>query len=207
MLSCTIDENSVDFRIFQEPLLLLVYLKLPQSYYDTSTGDITQLKTPVNPPSQVKYAPNAPVDVVTNFPSLFSLVDNTTILNEFSTSSNPPLKIPMPSKPTSKMSHLLGLNNRNGTTVVIFFSPMNFLDDQTSFSNVFGSKPILFGINPYYHDADHTGSKLRAYADKYTFDIFLDICKEDYVGLYDGGSESKMVYEICKTISSLHMEY
>ena len=39
------------------------------------------------------------------------------------------------------------------------------------------------------------------------FDVFLTICREDYVGADDGTSDSKMVYEICKKMFKLRMEW
>ena len=37
--------------------------------------------------------------------------------------------------------------------------------------------------------------------------FFLEICREDYFGIDDDASESKMVHEICKNNFSLRMEY
>ena len=64
--------------------------------------------------------------------------------------------------------------------------------------------PLYLNLSQYYlvltsrQDADDTGSRLRAYADKCMFDIFIDIYKEDYAGSDDGASKSKMVHKICK---------
>ena len=84
---------------------------------------------------------------------------------------------------------------------------MSFLDDQESFASVFGNKPQLLGSDPSRLDTRDIGDKLRSYADKCMFNIFLNICREDYVGTDDGTSDSKMVYEICKKIAELRMEW
>ena len=45
------------------------------------------------------------------------------------------------------------------------------------------------------------------YAEKFMFDVFLEICREDYVGTYDGTSNSKMIHEIYKRLSKLRMKW
>ena len=45
------------------------------------------------------------------------------------------------------------------------------------------------------------------YVEKYIFDVFLEICKADYVGVKSNDSETKMVCKICKNIGKLQMEY
>ena len=45
--------------------------------------------------------------------------------------------------------------------------------------------------------------QVHAYAEKCMFDVFLEICKADYVGVKSGDSETKMVREICKSVGKL----
>ena len=81
---------------------------------------------------------------------------------------------------------------------------MTFLDDQVSFMSVFGSRPILFESNLTRLDDDNTRSKMRLHVDKFMFDIFLNICKEDYVGMDNIIAELKIIHEICKNIFPPH---
>ena len=48
---------------------------------------------------------------------------------------------------------------------------------------------------------------LRDYIDKCMFDMFLHICRQDYVGADDGTSISKMAHAICKRHVKLRIEY
>ena len=98
------------------------------------------------------------------------------------TTTTPPRKNSTPSQLTHKMSHLLGLNNGSTSTVVIYFGSMRFLDNQASFSSVFGPEEILFGSISAQLDANNTGIKLRTCAENSMFDIFLEIYKAAYAG-------------------------
>ena len=84
---------------------------------------------------------------------------------------------------------------------------MNFLNNQTSFLSVFGHNPQPFGSKPSRLETGDIGEKLRMYADKCMFDVFLAICREDYIGIDDDTSDSKMVYKICKRLTKLRMEW
>ena len=55
---------------------------------------------------------------------------------------------------TPKISQFLGLSSWGESSIISYFGPMNFLDDQARFSNLFGSKPQFFGSNPSRLDAD-----------------------------------------------------
>ena len=48
---------------------------------------------------------------------------------------------------------------------------------------------------------------MYAYADKCMFEVFLDVCKADYVGGSFSDSEEKMIREMCKQIGKLKMGY
>ena len=72
--------------------------------------------------------------------------------------------------------------------------------------SVFGHKPQLFGSNLSRLDVGDIGEKLRIYANKFIFDVFLTICREDYVGTDYGTSDSKMIYDIYKKLTKLRME-
>ena len=105
------------------------------------------------------------------------------------------------------MSQLLVLSSVGNSATISYFDPMTFLDDQVYFTSVFGQKPQLFGPNPSRLDVNDGSEKLRVYAEKYMFDIFLEIYREDYVGTDDGTSDSKIIHEIYKILSKLRIEW
>lgn len=48
-------------------------------------------------------------------------------------------------------------------------------------------------------------SRVHTYADKCMLDIFLELCREDYVGGDDTGFKSKLVHNICNQLSLIKM--
>ena len=108
---------------------------------------------------------------------------------------------------TPKITQLLGLNSGGNSIVISYFGPMSFLDDQKSLASVFGNRPQFLGSDPSRLDTRDIGDKLRLYADKCMFDVFLNIYRVDYVGTDVGTSDSKMLYEICKKLAKLRMEW
>ena len=81
------------------------------------------------------------------------------------------------------MSKLLGLSSGGASSIVSYYGPMSFLDDQALFISVFGLKSPLFESSPARLDSDSTGAKLRAYADKCMFDISLTSAEKITLGL------------------------
>ena len=49
--------------------------------------------------------------------------------------------------------------------------------------------------------------KARPHADKCMLDVFIQICRDDYVGGSDTGSRGKLIHEICKSLTNLRQEY
>ena len=84
---------------------------------------------------------------------------------------------------------------------------MDFTDDQSSFTAIFGQKSQIYGYYPARPDQEDIKAASRDYANKCMFNVFLHICREDYVDNDGGTSTTKMVHDICKkTVKSL-MEY
>ena len=72
---------------------------------------------------------------------------------------------------------------------------------------MFGTNLIILGPNPLTGISSDYLKKARLYADKYMLDVFLHICKDDYVQRDDTVSRGKLVHEICKSITKLREEY
>ena len=87
---------------------------------------------------------------------------------------------------TPKIDKLLGLKHGITECVVSYFGPIHFLDDQPSFTSVFGIKPQVLGSNPSRLDVDKTREEMQDYANKFMFDVFLYIFLEYYVDIDDG---------------------
>ena len=84
---------------------------------------------------------------------------------------------------------------------------MTFLDDQKEFDQIFGLNPIILGVNPITGSSSDCLKKARLYADKCMLDVFIQICRDDYVGGDDAGSKGKLIHEICKSLTRLKQEY
>ena len=78
---------------------------------------------------------------------------------------------------------------------------MSFLDAQDLFDEMFGLKPLILDTQPVKGTPVECLSQVRTYADKCMLDIFLEMCREDYVGGDDAGSKIKLVHEVCKQLS------
>ena len=83
---------------------------------------------------------------------------------------------------------------------------LTFLDSQKGFDNTFGSNSLLLNSQPDSNNPASYLKRVRIYADRCMLDVFIEICRDDYVGAVDAGAERKQVHEICKTITELRQE-
>ena len=100
---------------------------------------------------------------------------------------------------TPKMRRFFGFLS-NAAIVSSFFGSISLLDEQDVFDNTFGLTPLILYIQPMKFTPVEYFSRVRTYAEKCMLDIFLKICREDYVGSDDAGSKSKLVHEVYKKI-------
>ena len=82
---------------------------------------------------------------------------------------------------------------------------MSFLDAQNLFDDIFELISLILDTQPVKGTPAECLSRVRTYADKCVLNIFLEICKEDYVAGDDAGSRSKVVHEICKKLGLIKM--
>ena len=127
-LSRTMDAYDVDKIILQEPICLSFCLKLPQSSYNTSTGVITTIDNPVNPPPV-----NTSTPLGTNLSTQLAAAAGTSDVSSTTGTTTPDTTTPITSSMTTKISQLLGLNSGGSSSVISYFRPMSFLDDQKIF--------------------------------------------------------------------------
>ena len=67
---------------------------------------------------------------------------------------------------------------------------MTFLDDQSIFENTFNTDPLILRTSPTNGTSSNCLKCVRTYADKCMLDIFIEICREDYVGGNYAGSKA-----------------
>ena len=111
-------------------------MKLSQSSYGTSSGGITAINTPVKPPPVANTS-----HLSTNLVSQFVIAAGLSAASSTTVTTTPVVKTPLMSGLTTKMTQLLGLNSGGSSSVISYFGPMSFLDDQKYFVSVFGNKP------------------------------------------------------------------
>ena len=82
------------------------------------------------------------------------------------------------------------------------YGGMDFLDDQTKFVTCFGDFPAIIPEKPTDSNVLTTRKLLTEYADNYKLDIFMYLCRLDYVGhaVVDIGLN---VQEVCRQISDI----
>ena len=83
---------------------------------------------------------------------------------------------------------------------------ITFLNCQNEFFETFGSSSFLLNEKPNNSGPEECMTRVRDYAGICILDVFLAICREDYVGAEDVGSKRKSVHEICKIVSDLKQE-
>ena len=103
---------------------------------------------------------------------------------------------------TPRMSQLVG-NQPTKSIITSYFGDLDLLDNQNAFDKVFGKNPTVVGIRPASEHNMTCMNRVRHYADNYLLDVFLDACRQDYVGKLDTNARKKLVHEICKNISDL----
>ena len=92
-----------------------------------------------------------------------------------------------------------------------YFSPLAFLDDQSTFHCIFGMNPVLIPDETRAHSQREIGGdpysvqpSLRAFAEQCKLDVFLPSCQRDYVGdITSTTATMQSVQEICKEWSRM----
>ena len=106
--------------------------------------------------------------------------------------------------PTPKMSVLF----KNGTNIKIgYFGKLEFLDNQTTFTEVFGDKPTILVPNiDIYQDSTSIARSLYSFGEKCNLDVFLYMCRKYYVG-HDSIDNLLSVQDVCRQISEIKQEW
>lgn len=190
-LACTLHANKIDPNISQPPLSFDFCLKLHQSRRDNSTGEISALN-----------ASNVAMKVDNTSPKKKSsgLFGSRTIVNAVVDVTK------------AKTGRLFGGSGISSDTTISWFGEAEFLDDASVFTNEFGQAPIdLLPVPPVHSSEDNFSNsvdrKLRRYAERCMFDVFLQLCKADYVGIETDAGDILAVQAVCQNILDLKQQY
>ena len=86
--------------------------------------------------------------------------------------------------PQSKMRHILANNDDESNKFVTgYYGSLEFIDEQSVFTEVFGPSPQMLASDPLdYDDLSDLKKLLQDYLDRCRLDAFLHSVKQDYVG-------------------------
>jgi len=83
-----------------------------------------------------------------------------------------------------------------------YFGKLDFLDSQEDFDGTFGKKPAVLPSNPNRADLLGARHELQNYCDRCKLDIYIHICRQDYIG--DEEVDSALnIQEVSRKITSL----
>lgn len=71
------------------------------------------------------------------------------------------------------------------------------------FNCTFGDTPVILSSKPTNGSINNCLPRVRVYSDKCMLDIFIEICRDNYVGGNDKKSRNKMIHEIYKQLQLL----
>ena len=192
---CSANGHLIDSRLVTSPDLSFSFcLKLPMYEYD----DASKTASLVAHPSPCKGTVKA--GVARSLSSCFNAATpnspNTSPISKVATSSfsSPAMKNFMASRTMSS-----GLKRG-------YYGDCKFLDTQYDFDQAFGLTPTLLPENPNNSNYSSCQKLLREYGEKGKLDIFLHLCKLNYVG-HDKVDTALNTQEICSKISSLRQVY
>jgi hypothetical protein len=187
---CDIKGSVVDERITQSELNLVFCLKLPQSVCQLAAAD---------PPNDTGIeGEETPAE---------REIDFSTPLRGSAAAGG----LDASTGISPKMKAMLGLGATAVTDGTSYYGSMEFLDDQPTFDQVFGTDiTLLPAIKPHLavQSMDTTPDlELREYARACMYDVYVRSCRSDYVGEDVDSNHTLSTHEICKQVSTLKMRY
>jgi hypothetical protein len=227
---CLVNGASIDHRIKQPNLSLSFSLRLPQTSKasdgvakvlfsqggdnnESTTSPGTDVGGNVDVNALINDINKAADDDSTDKNALLATIQSA--LSKLSSSSKDSTKTPALQSTMSaspKMSKLLASPK---DMVTSYFGPLDFADNNLTFSSVFGQQPTLLRVTKRANvtsgnsveDADTVKKLLLQYFDRCKLDVFIDLCHSNYVGSESSLDETKAVSAIAKNITKLKMQY
>ena len=173
-----------------KPISFQFCLRLPQYVYDTSTKSAALVST-----SAPQTAPSTSGG--TSLSQSFLSVASPPATPQASPPPPPATRFSSPKMKLFAQSSTKSNNSKKG-----YYGDMTFLDNDANFTKTFGDHPTMLPEKPL--DSNHVTvhQKIHAYAELCKLDIFMHLCKLDYVGA-DNVDPGLNVVEVCRQISSL----
>ena len=112
-----------------------------------------------------------------------------------------------------KMNLFLGSNS--SSLVSSYHGPLDFVDNQHSFNSIFGQNATLLHVNRHttisagesIEDTTLIPKLIHKFFSECKYDVFVSICRDDYVGTNFVPNNSQAIQEICSKIQYFKMEY
>ena len=161
-----------------------------QSHFNSSSSSTQNTPTPSSPPSLR----------TTHVSTLSTPSSHTTSFD--------PLRSP-------KMSSFLGSSVPSLNLITTYHGPLDFVDNQSTFDSLFNTNTPLLHVNRYstvtagepIEDSSLIPQLLTKFLNECKYDIFVNICRDDYVGIGYVPDNSQAIQEICKKLNALKMQY
>jgi hypothetical protein len=219
---CIIDGHSIDQRIRQPPHSLTFCIRLPQTTNHSAsspTDSETPRKTLDFNDSTNDAVRKSINEILQEYQSGDSspafddtvLTQRLTAIVQNSARKQVTPNLDAHSDPSPKMAKLFA----SADTVTSYFGPLNFADDQVVFFDVFGPNPPLLHVvkqknvtsGQSIEDAKPIQENLQRYLQQCKLDIFIELCRSDYVGDGYAADSTKAVSDITKKILNFSMLY
>lgn len=201
---------SIDKRIHKDRYLHLEFsLKLPQTKYDVIDDTTLPLGSPNKTNRKLFATPlrKSEEEKKTDSDNEEDIEDKEEDEAD-GADSGPPSGQVTPTIPAGISPKMLAFTNPRSSLGVIrvgYYGKMDFLNTQEAFHITFGPKPRLFHATEE-GELWNEQTELQDFIDRCKLDIFLAVCKVDYVGDEDARPES-YVREVCDVIGKLRQEY
>lgn len=197
----SLDWKGVDNHIFQLVIDVQFCIKLPHSLYDSGTGKVIPLTSPI-------FVQTPTIPSSTNQKLVFR-TDNSNDKNGDGNNSDNNKKyiaptitattIPVPFSISSKMRCFVG--SLSLSVMANYFGSSRFLDSHRKIDKVCGHNPIIQPVFPNSTTQSTCLNRVWLCFKMLMLDVFLDVCCEAYTGGNDVGSRDTLVHEICKISS------
>jgi hypothetical protein len=204
-LRCALDPGSFDSRIGDVPFAITFCLRLPQQSYRQGTGIVTDVTRTDSAPAPRELFPDA-VDRGDNDDGTPALATTTPVRLPVDQGGRDDIVSP-------KMSMFLSSNtddqDTDGAVTRGYYGTLAFVDEQSIFDTIFGLKPALlphFPVSAPNSLEVTVKEQLDAFAYKCLFNVFVAVCRDDYVGSSDECT-ALSIQDTARRIGSLRQVY
>ena len=203
-LRCNLNGTAVDNRVDRISELSFVFcLKLPLYEYDTNTNVATRVHAPTAPKGNANMSTSRSLANCFNASGTSTSADGT---SDTSTPSSPSGSVTASSFSSPAMKNFMSSRTSSTSNKRGYYGSCDFLDSQIGFTAAFGSCPAIVPENPNSSNYANCGKILREFGESCKLDIFLYLCRLNYVG-HDKIDVTMNTQEVCTQISELQQSY